>query len=100
MATDVSDAFEAQAAVLASGEIDAATIIDGGASFGELTAGYLDTFPHAHAWAIDPAPANLARLIARLRTEPRVTVVEAALADAAAAAPDGGAAPMPARAGG
>jgi FkbM family methyltransferase len=80
VATDVSDAFQAQAALLASGEIDAATIVDGGAYLGELTARYLDTFPHARVWAIEPAPANHAR--PRFRTEPRVTVVEAALADA------------------
>lgn len=68
--------------MLAAAGIEAATIIDGGAYVGDLTARYLDSFPRSHVWAFEPAPENFARLAARFRNEPRVTPVEAALAPA------------------
>jgi FkbM family methyltransferase len=73
--------FQQQARLLASAGIEATTIIDGGAYVGELTAQYLEAFPEAHIWAMEPALENFARLASRFEDEARVTPVLAALAE-------------------
>ncbi len=77
------DAFADQARLLAAAGITPTVIVDGGAYVGELTACYLKAFPAAHVYAVEPGPANVARLEARFRDNPRVTVVPAALAERA-----------------
>lgn len=58
------------------------TVVDVGANVGDMTARFVGAFPQARVVAVEPNPEVCGSLQARFAGEPRVTCVNAALADA------------------
>jgi FkbM family methyltransferase len=72
------DAFDDLAGRMASPEV---TIVDVGANRGDTVAAFLDRFPAARIWALEPHPATFAGMAARFAGDARVLPRKLALSE-------------------